>query len=1654
MTDLTQTGRQLLSASSRQGMQVEDQEDDVERLPKHAVPGKSVRLADRADEAAAKPVGYGDGRRIDRRAEASHEVDDGALATAFDWIKTASGGQPLPAELARRLQADLRIDLTRVRVHTDDAAAAAAAAVSARAFTIGEDIYFAKGAYDPASTAGIELIAHEVAHVAQNYRGTADTNRKVSHPDDHHEQHADDFARGFNARASSRFESTDPAELVDHVRSEGRRLQLPFMAELEEHFGQELDFVETYTGEAAELACRLMAASAFAVRNVVALADPTPQRETLMHELTHVMQMGGRSAMAPKSFAPGSLSIGTAGSAVEHEAESHTATPSLRADTNTIHRAGPGTTTPATTTPAAGAKEDLAKLQPFLDGTLKDNSKDKGKLRWAAKTGAYANPRYYHASKDAFTAEQFKTNGGTDDLLKAATSNGQMTGVKGGLLLHSTGSGYIVSKGATDYKSTVTEITKIDNATSWERNLKALTTLKIKVTWPKDGTLDETDPPTTGTESESFRECMRTAVATHFKSQNPPFAEYYKQVVMGSATFDSKTQGSIFEELVIMVGGGPGGTKAIPVWDSKDKDATQELKDALAGMKGGKGKSRADGDGMIATLAGGLMNVSEAKAYAEGKGPTGDDILKMKDYKVLMGDGHEGYYKSDDGSVTRFKMGHITYTIAAPEPVNGKFPPKVEATLFKWMDELGIAFDGAKPQKATRDAAGVTTKYSATTWSLNPPPTGEYEFTVQFNPVLRFKVPAGVTQINIPKPDTTNVPGLKISNITATVDDKHVLKSGTVTYGVDAADIKKAPESKPLTPGKDGAGGEVDNKVSGLTSKLKDFLPVDIDAAIVDDGVEATIKLKKGQAVPNLGGFTLDGDVTEIKATYKGGGTLSMNATVGLKHKNGKISGTVNVSYDSGWGFEGTLKIDEGLIPGVAGLEATITKTPAGAWKVGARSFTIKKKFGAIELTGNGSDLEYNITSGMFKGDLTLDADLGMFGKAKGTASIVDNKLTKGTLAYDSPELKYPKDKPVIVGTVGGTVALNDGKFSGDIRGSATLNIPALQKIAKEGVGLDVNAHIGEDGTYSGTIKSTKPLQIGKHLKIPSVGITLEKDGSLKGDFELEIVNIKNISNAKAKGTVDKSGVHIESAEATVSFGNPEGKFWGEITAKYTDAKGFDVTGTANYKIKDDLTATGIVTYKQETNAISVELKTTEITLLDKTIKKQLFKASKQFPIVNVYGLGIYVDIGFDLGFDFGFKITMAPSVKVEDFSLETLEFKRIAAKLEVGGDIYAQLTGTPKLGIGVFALDPSIIRGGGGLKMPIVGRLDIKPKATFEVGYSPDGGADASAKLGLAGEFGIKASVSPYAEFSVLNDVWNPKWEGQPLAAFEILKPQELFNFTVDLNSKEKQADPELPGQNAAKTPTEPQGDKTAKAAPAAGAAGTAETKGGSKDTPAKQGEAPSGGEDGPFGLSALMDKLKDVPGFSTAKKIFEYGKKIWAVVKPIWDIVSPLMDIIAKRIEEVIGLFDPGPSADGLGQWLWKLAKFLFNLSFGGISEVASAIRTLLGKAADFAKKLINKAVQDGHIGVKRHSYYIWMPWPKDNIEFMAAAEWKINIPGVANLGEHEAPGFLLTPSGAVGLVLYEALGAAGVGYTYVGNSNINKPYNDRWKGAGARG
>jgi hypothetical protein len=91
------------------------------------------------------------------------------------------GGQPLSASERAFFESRFGQDFSRVRLHTDSGAADDAHAVNAHAFTIGSDISFASGAYQPGSRVGRQLLAHELCHtVQQNAAGARSIQRKIN----------------------------------------------------------------------------------------------------------------------------------------------------------------------------------------------------------------------------------------------------------------------------------------------------------------------------------------------------------------------------------------------------------------------------------------------------------------------------------------------------------------------------------------------------------------------------------------------------------------------------------------------------------------------------------------------------------------------------------------------------------------------------------------------------------------------------------------------------------------------------------------------------------------------------------------------------------------------------------------------------------------------------------------------------------------------------------------------------------------------------------------------------------------------------------------------------------------------------------------------------------------------------------------------------------------------------------------------------------------------------------------------------------------------------------------------------------------------------------------------------------------------------------
>ncbi|MDQ3803241.1 MAG: DUF4157 domain-containing protein [Acidobacteriota bacterium] len=106
-----------------------------------------------------------------------------------------SPGRPLDAGTRSFMETRFQHDFSRVRVHTDARADESARSVGARAYTVGQDVVFAAGLYQPATAEGQRLLAHELTHVVQQQnRPTPQGHLAIGEVNDPAEREADAVA--------------------------------------------------------------------------------------------------------------------------------------------------------------------------------------------------------------------------------------------------------------------------------------------------------------------------------------------------------------------------------------------------------------------------------------------------------------------------------------------------------------------------------------------------------------------------------------------------------------------------------------------------------------------------------------------------------------------------------------------------------------------------------------------------------------------------------------------------------------------------------------------------------------------------------------------------------------------------------------------------------------------------------------------------------------------------------------------------------------------------------------------------------------------------------------------------------------------------------------------------------------------------------------------------------------------------------------------------------------------------------------------------------------------------------------------------------------------------------------------------------------------
>ena len=152
----------LVNERIRQGVARWAQTGDLSGVPAELLSQASgAGLLSGIGSAVSSAVGSLGGLFFKAREGGAKETDPQTIQAQL------RSGHPLDGSVRTRMESAFGYDFSRVRVHTDGQAANLSASLNARAFTVGSDVAFGAGEYQPGTLVGDALLAHELAHVVQ-----------------------------------------------------------------------------------------------------------------------------------------------------------------------------------------------------------------------------------------------------------------------------------------------------------------------------------------------------------------------------------------------------------------------------------------------------------------------------------------------------------------------------------------------------------------------------------------------------------------------------------------------------------------------------------------------------------------------------------------------------------------------------------------------------------------------------------------------------------------------------------------------------------------------------------------------------------------------------------------------------------------------------------------------------------------------------------------------------------------------------------------------------------------------------------------------------------------------------------------------------------------------------------------------------------------------------------------------------------------------------------------------------------------------------------------------------------------------------------------------------------------------------------------------
>jgi len=144
-------------------MRMPQPEEKIQKKEDDKIQKKEEEKIQRA-EAKEEKIQKKEEEKLQRRGDGVPSV--GASTQSAIQNKT-TGGQPLSSDVKSFMEPRIGADFSNVRIHNDQESASLNNQLSARAFTYQNHIFFSRDQYQPGTSEGKQLLAHELTHTVQ-----------------------------------------------------------------------------------------------------------------------------------------------------------------------------------------------------------------------------------------------------------------------------------------------------------------------------------------------------------------------------------------------------------------------------------------------------------------------------------------------------------------------------------------------------------------------------------------------------------------------------------------------------------------------------------------------------------------------------------------------------------------------------------------------------------------------------------------------------------------------------------------------------------------------------------------------------------------------------------------------------------------------------------------------------------------------------------------------------------------------------------------------------------------------------------------------------------------------------------------------------------------------------------------------------------------------------------------------------------------------------------------------------------------------------------------------------------------------------------------------------------------------------------------------